>query len=98
MVSYTVTAELVTGDATLTSNGTSQDLSIDVPITATVTADTLVEAKQKARRRVNIEAFGLIHRQLAEASRALPDGVKGRLSNNIIIWQSVNITSVTINP
>ena len=98
MVSYTVTAELVKATATIIINGVSQEVSVDVPIAATITAATLVEAKQQARAAVNEQSFILIHQKIAAATLANDQLVKGRLSTDYSIWQSVNITSVTINP
>ena len=95
MVSYTVTAELVKATATIIINGVSQEVSVDIPITATITADTLVEAKQKARSEINLKSFILIHQKIAAATIANNQLVKGRLSTDYSIWQSVNITSVT---
>ena len=98
MVSYTVTAELVKASATIVINGLSQVVSVDVPVASTKTADTLVEAKQQARTDVNYQSFLLIHQKIAEATLSTNQFVKGRLSTDYSIWQSVNIISVQMNP
>ena len=96
MVSYTVTAELVKASATIVINGLSQVVSVDVPVASTKTADTLVEAKQQARAAVNLQSFQLIHQKIAAATISNDQLVKGRLSTDYSIWQSVNITNIQI--
>jgi hypothetical protein len=96
MVQYEVTAELVKASATITINGVSQEVSVDIPIAATITAATLVEAKQQARADVNLQSFILIHQKIAAATLANNQLVKGRLSTDYSIWQSVNITNIQI--
>lgn len=98
MVSYTVTAQLVKASATITINGVSQEVSVDVPISSIKTAATLVEAKQQARADVNLQSFVMIHQKIAAATVSNNQLVKGRLSTDYSIWQSVNITNVIINP
>ena len=98
MVQYEVTAELVTASASITINGLAQVVSVDVPVASTKTADTLVEAKQQARADVNYQTFLLIHQKIAEATLSTNQFVKGRLSTDYSIWQSVNIISVQMNP
>ena len=94
MVQYEVTAELVTASASITINGLAQVVSVDVPVASTKTADTLVEAKQQARADVNYQTFLLIHQKIAEATLSTNQFVKGRLSTDYSIWQSVNITNI----
>ena len=96
MASYTVTAELKTASASITINGVTQVVSVDVPVVSIKTADTLVEAKQQARTDVNYQSFLLIHQKIAEATLSTDQFVKGRLSTDYSIWQSVNITKVLV--
>jgi hypothetical protein len=96
MVQYEVTAELVKASATIIINGVSQEVSVDLPITAIITAPTLVEAKQQARAAVNLQSFQLIHQKIAAATMSNDQLVKGRLSTDYSIWQSVNITNIQI--
>jgi hypothetical protein len=96
MSQYEVTAQLVKASATITINGVSQEVSVDVPISSTKTAATLVEAKQQARADVNLQSFVMIHQKIAAATIANDQLVKGRLSTDYSIWQSVNITKVLV--
>jgi hypothetical protein len=99
MPTYTVTATLVKASLTDTTNGVTKLFSVDIPITAIETADTLTAAKQNARQKVNRQSFILLHQQLAAYTLQNSDYFgKGRLSSNIATWQSVNITDIRINP
>jgi len=98
MVSFTATAQLVKASATVTINGVSQEVSVDTPITAVVTAATLDEAKQQARAEVNLKSFVLIHQKIAAATISNNQLGRAVLSTDYSIWQRSKITNVTINP
>jgi len=101
MVSYTVTAELVKAHGKLNQNGDDADLAVDIPIIFTTTQATLVEAKQKAREGVNLQAAAILQEKIIAASLSPAfAGIyyKGRIAVDVNLWMSVNITSVTINP
>ena len=99
MVQYEVTAELVQATATLTLNGMSQEVSVDIPIAATITASALVEAKQKARESVNLQAATILQEKLVAAGFS-PENAslfyKGRVTIDVSLWMKVNITNVQI--
>ena len=101
MVSFTVTAELVTGVAQLTQNGVSTDVSVDKAIIFTTTQATLVEAKQKAREGVNLQAATILQEKLVAAGLSPANAslfYKGRVAIDANLWISVNITNVIRNP
>ena len=99
MVSFTVTAELVSCTGAFTWNGTTTELSVPLPIVETVTADTLVSAKQQARQAVNLKAL-LQMQTLVTQTGALPTYTnylyKGRTGLETAVWVSVNITKVVV--
>ena len=96
MVQYEVSAELVKASAAIIINGETILVSVDMPITSTITADTLVLAKQQARAEINLKSFIMIHQKIAAATTSNNQLVKGRLSTDYSIWQSVNITGIKI--
>jgi hypothetical protein len=97
MVSYTVTAELVTAVATINQNGVEAHLSVDEAIIFTTTQATLVEAKQKAREGVNLQAAAILQEKIVAAGLSnTAVFYKGRVAVDINIWMSVNITSVQV--
>ena len=101
MVSFTVTATLVTGHQSIIWNGVAHEFDLGESITETVTADTLASAKQQARKEVNLKALGIlaIDWQAALKSPKFAGFLyKGRTAIEYIQWISVNITNVQINP
>jgi len=100
MVSFTVTATLVTACQSIIWNGVAHEFNVDVPISVTVTADKLASAKQQARKEVNLKALGIltIDWQAALKSHTFAGFLyKGRTAIEYIQWISVNITNVQIN-
>ena len=99
MVSFTVTAKLVTGVATLIQNGVDAKVSVDETLIFTSTQPTLQEAKQKAREGVNLQAATILQEKLVAAglsNTAL--FYKGRVAIDANLWISVNIINVKTNP
>jgi hypothetical protein len=89
---FEATARLDKGCATITSNGNTIEVMVDVPVIAVATGDTPADAKRLARTRVARQSFGIIHTKIAEATLALPEDSKGgRISTNYAIWQNINI-------
>lgn len=89
---FEATARLDKGCATITSNGNSVVVMVDVPVIAVGLGATPADAKRQARSRVARQSFGIIHTKIAEATLALPEDSKGgRISTNYAIWQTINI-------
>jgi hypothetical protein len=99
MVQFEVTAQLVQGTGTLTQNGVSTVVSVDTAISFTSTQATLVEAKQKARESVNLQAATILQEKLVAAGFS-PENAslfyKGRVAVDVSLWMKVNITNVQI--
>ena len=97
MVSYTVTATLVLGHETITWNGNVIDIGVDIPISATVTSDTLLSAKQQAREEVNSQTLEFLKTKVPPAPLVSTLLTKGRTAIEVVQWMSVNITDIKIN-
>jgi len=97
MVSFTVTATLVTGHETITWNGYPIEIDVDVPISVTITSDTLLSAKRQAREEVNKQALAFFITKVPPAPLVSTLLTKGRTAIQVIQWISLNITDIKIN-
>jgi len=95
-MSWSATAVCSLGSVNVTINGEPFFYKIPNSLTVTATGSTEEEAKQNARSQVNLQAFQILHQQIAAITIADTSSLtKGRIGTNYDLWIKTNITSVS---